>query len=341
MRVYILSADGGYLAVAPEVPGAVTEICRTRDEALGSLRRVAARERAAFERLGLPLDVDPAEELVELPPSVPVTEWLVPVTPALLRVAVARMDEIAAEVERFLSELNPPRLDVRPDGGWSIRMVLDHMAIGFELGLLRLERWPLDPGAGQASALEALGARLGALRDERFVVEQFGLNQENGRVRWTPRKVLRVVRALHDAWLAHLAGAGPRPSVPLAHHDEPADDDPIEATELEALLAGGRELLRAAERDRRARAIAASYRYYRDRLVPWPQDARERWRAIREEFRRRLLSLDETGLALVRVAPNGVCSSVRRTFHLGISHVLEHLEQMRHAKEAMRASHVS
>jgi hypothetical protein len=50
---------------------------------------------------------------------------------------------------------------------------------------------------------------------------------------------------------------------------------------------------------------------------------------MREAFRQRLLSLDETELALVRLPPNGWCSTVKQNLGLGISHVREHVQQMR------------
>lgn len=92
-------------------------------------------------------------------------------------------------------------------------------------------------------------------------------------------------------------------------------------------------LRRLAQKQPRVRAIAQSYRYYRDRLVVWPSDERERLAAMRGAFQRRLLDLAESELACVRLAPGGQCDSVRMELGLGLSHVQEHLEQMRAAIE--------
>ena len=119
----------------------------------------------------------------------------------------------------------------------------------------------------------------------------------------------------------------------VAGHDDAAgDDEPPSDAELRALLEADRELRAIATEDPRVRAIAFWYRYYRDRLTTWPIDERERWRAMRAAFRARLLSLTESELALVLLAPNGVCATVGTELGLGISHVREHLAQMKRVK---------
>ena len=50
---------------------------------------------------------------------------------------------------------------------------------------------------------------------------------------------------------------------------------------------------------------------------------------MRAAYRERLLELGETELAAVRIAPSGQCSTVRMELGLGLSHVREHLAQMR------------
>jgi hypothetical protein len=62
--------------------------------------------------------------------------------------------------------------------------------------------------------------------------------------------------------------------------------------------------------------------------VRWPDEPRDRWRAMRAAYRQRLLELGETELATVRIAPSGQCSTVRMELGLGLSHVREHLAQM-------------
>jgi hypothetical protein len=122
------------------------------------------------------------------------------------------------------------------------------------------------------------------------------------------------------------------------HADATDDDEPITESDLQHLIDGEAALQRLASKDRRVRGIAMSYRYYRDRLTQWPTDTRERWRVMREAFTRRLSSLDERELALVRLAPNGQCSAVRMELGLGLSHVREHLGQMREARGSAAAA---
>ena len=93
MRTYVNTSQGRWRAVAPEVPGQDAGDLPTRDEALTRCRRLAAEEREALARLGVPLEVDPTEELVEWKaPWWLIPESLVPVRPALVRAAVRRMD---------------------------------------------------------------------------------------------------------------------------------------------------------------------------------------------------------------------------------------------------------
>jgi len=158
------------------------------------------------------------------------------------------------------------------------------------------------------------------------------MNQEAGRVRWTPRKVIRVVRDFQDAWRLHIEDGGPQPSIPRAHDDAPDDDRDPTSDEIKSLIEGDAALRVLAYRNPGVRAIATSYRYYRDRLADWPVDERERWARMRHAFQERLLALNEPATAIVRVAPNGVCETVRMELGLGISHVKEHLIQMRSAE---------
>jgi hypothetical protein len=335
MRLYTLTVNNQWMVLAPEVPGTAPsgdEVASSRDEALSRCREFAAQEIAAYERLGSPLEISADEEIVEW--SAPwwmIPEWLIPIRPTQLRTVLRRMESLADEVEHFLDGLSPEEWDARPTTGWSIRLTLDHLASGFGVGIQNLEWLPLDPVAAEAAAFDSLNTRLGALVGERYAVEQFGMNQENGRVHWTPQKVARVVTALQDAWLAHLAGRAPEPAPPLGHEEVDGDDEPLGTTELEALAARDRALRDATARDVRVAVLTGSYRYYRDRLIDWPSDERERWRAMSGSFRERLASMDEKELALVRVVPFGrfPAVTVRRELRLGIAHVRLHLAQMK------------
>lgn len=333
MKIYLsTSPKGRWWATAPEVPGAAAEDVGSREEALSRSRSRARIEREALERLGARFEIGPAEEIIDWAgPWWLIPEWLQPVKPAVLRAAVRRMEELTEELERFVRELDAAAWDRREGGEWSVRMCLDHVAHGFGIGIRRLERWPLDPAEGQERAIEELRSRLAELVGQRFAVEQWGFNQESGRVRWTPRKVLRVVSELQEATLSFLRGTSPEPTIPMGHEDRPGDEVPLRLGDLGVLVERDSELRRFAEHDNRAREIATSYRYYRDRLIPWPSDVLERFRAMRDAFRVRLLSLDETELAIVRVAPDGFCSTVNQNLGLGISHVREHWDQMRRA----------
>jgi hypothetical protein len=237
------------------------------------------------------------------------------------------MDEIASDVERFLGGIRPGDWDRAPAEGWTIRRTLDHVAGGFEIGIRRLQPWPLDPDQAHAAAFDELLARIRVASSD--AVEHSGLNTEPGRVRWTPRKVARVVRAHQLAARASFESGGPPPLSVVQRDDLPGDDEPPTEAELRAISEADGELRRIGDRDRSARGIAIWYRYYRDRLVRWPVEPRERWHAMRAAYRGRLLELGETELAAVRLAPSGQCSTVRMELGLGLSHVREHLAQMR------------
>ncbi len=286
MRIYVPTGNERWWAIAAEVPGTASEDVPNRDEAIARCRRYAADEIEAFRRLGVPLDVAQGEEIVEWKlPWWLIPDWLVPVTPALRDAAVKRMEELAAEVDRFLDELRLEEWDAAPDGEWSVRRTLDHTAGGFEIGLRRLQPWPLDPREGHAAALQELVTRLRSFVGQSFATEHSGMNTESGRVRWTPRKVLRATRHLQEEAAAHYGGGtGPEPRPINGHADASDDDEPIAESDLHALIDGDAPLQRIAPRDRRVRGVAQSYRYYRDRLTEWPTDPRERWRVMREAF---------------------------------------------------------
>lgn len=329
MRYYVTRSGQSWWVTAPEVPGTGSEDLPTRDAAIARCRELVASELDAYRRLGSPLRVSPGEEVIDW--SLPwwlIPERLLPISPAVLRAVIQRMDDEASQLEGFVDELSPDEWDRRPSDSWSVRRILDHVAGGFGIGLRRLEPWPLVPDRAQETAVEELVAGLRQPGAARLVVEQTGMNQEAGRIRWTPRKVARVVGTLQSAWRAHLAG-GPPPVMGAGHGDADGDDEPPSDAELRAILDADRELRAIAFESPRVRAIAFWYRYYRDRLTPWPIDERERWRAMRAAFRARLLSLTESELALVLMAPNGVCATVGTEVGLGISHVREHLAQMK------------
>ncbi len=328
MRYYVTSSGRTWWTIAPEVPGVASEDVPTRDEAIARCRALVAEEVDAYRRVGHPLDVEPSEEIVDW--SLPwwlIPDSLVPTPPALLGAAVRRMDEIASEVERFLDGIRLEDWDRAPDEGWTIRRTLDHVAGGFEIGIRRLRPWPLDPDRAHVAAFHELVGRIRVAPSE--AVEHSGLNSEAGRVRWTPRKVARVVRAFQMAARANVESGGPPPQSVVRHDDAPGDDEPPTEADFRAMSEADAELRRIGARDRRARGIAMWYRYYHDRLTLWPVEPRQRWHSMRAAYRQRLLELGETELAAVRIAPSGQCSTVRMELGLGLSHVREHLAQIR------------
>jgi hypothetical protein len=334
MRIYVRSGAGVWSAVAPEIPGTSLtghESWATRDEAIERCRALVAGEVAAYERLGVPLQLTDGEEVIDWMLQVwMIPEYLIPLRPAQLRAAVVRMDDIAAELERDLDALTPEQWDRRDGEEWSVRISLDHLASGMGVGIQQLEPLPLDQVAAHAEAFEELRARLGETLGRRFAVDQFGTNAESRRIKWTPRKVARVVGDLQRMWTAHLAGAGEEPGPRAPHDDRDGDDAPLAAADIETLADADR-VLRA---DPRSRLLTYSYRYYRHRLDPWPDDVRERWRAMHRAFRDQLLSSDDTELARIRMlplGPFGPASTVRGELRLGIGHVLGHIAQIRAA----------
>src|SRR5204863_3493935 len=94
---------------------------------------------------------------------------------------------------------------------------------------------------------------------------------------------------------------------------------------------------RALRSDGRARLLTYSYRYYRDRLIRWPDGERERWQAMHRAFLDLLRSFDESELARIRVLPVGAMGplfTVRGELRIGIAHVLGHIGQIRAAGAA-------
>lgn len=294
------------------------------------MRERVAAQIADLERLGAVFDDAPVE-VIEWGSDwgVPLAPFL-PLSPALLRAGLALLDERERGLDARISALGAREWKRRDDpDGWSLRMVVDHLAAGSLLFLLRVEIWPLDPDEAQRLALEEIVARVVRLGPNAEPFELFGWNAENGRVRWTPRKVVRTVRKLQDAWLSYVAG-GPEPQeLDFARHENADDDDaPVRDEELTELRLRDAELRRVAREHPRTRGIAFWYRYYRDRLARWPEDELERWRAMRGAFRERLLSYDEQELASLRVAPHGGCTSVRQQLAMALSHVPEHDAQI-------------
>jgi hypothetical protein len=334
MRTYVRQGNGVWSAFAPEVPGigfSGHENWATREEALESCRSLVAGEIAAYARLGVPLELTEGDEIVDwMAPFWLIPEVLIPIRPAQMQAALRRMDELAAELERVLDALPADRWNRNAGTEWSARITLDHLASGMGVGIQNLESLPLDPIAAQAASVGDLSARLREHVGRHFGVEQFGTNDEARRIRWTPRKVARVVGELQQAWTAHIAGDGPSPGAFGRHDDRDGDDVPLTAAEIEPLTAADRTL----QADSRPRQLAFSYRYYRHRLDRWPDDERERWRAMHRAFLDRLRSFDDTELARVRVlpiGPLGPVSTVRGELRIGIAHVLGHIAQIRAA----------
>ena len=335
MRIYVLSAgDDGWSAFAPEVPGLVPGTHKTREGAIAACRAIAGEERAAFERLGGPLDSSSDEVIGEWDrPIWQFPEFLTPVRPAVRDAALARMAELEEQIDGVLARLSDEEWGRRYGDGWTVRAVVDHLANGCGLFIRRLEPWPLDPEEAQRSAAADLRRGLDEHTDRPFVVDHFGSNLEGVRIRWTPRKVFRVVRRLQDAWLAHAARGDAQPTlrqgVPFSgNEDAPGDDAPLSADETRALTDVDAELRRAAAKSPAVRTVALSYRHFRDRLLPWPADSLARWRATRLALRRFYGALDETRLAAVLIAPNGLCDSVGLVQSLAIGHLRDHHAQI-------------
>jgi hypothetical protein len=142
-----------------------------------------------------------------------------------------------------------------------------------------------------------------------------------------------VVAGLQQAWLEHVAG-GPRPPIALGHEDVSGDDAPIDDAQVATVKAQDAELRRIAREDPRVRQIAFWYRYYRDRLVPWPVDELERWRATRAVFRERLLAMDERDLARIQLPPDLAGTSVRTQLGVALAHIQEHAAQIAQIRDS-------
>ena len=331
MRIYTRTFGSGYLATAPEVPGA-WERGATEEEALARCRESVREELAAYERLGSPLQVSAGEQVVDGTLLPALVEDLLPATPDHVVRTMARLRELRAQIARFLGGLGPADLDARSGAEWSVRLTLDHVASGEWIFTQRLDVWPLDPVDAQRAALDALLRELSSLAPERRArrTEHFGLNDESGRVRWTPRKVARVVAELQRSWLEHLRAGGAAPGWP-SHADGPKDGEPLSDPDVSLVASQGAELLAFSRGRTGAGPVPLMYQYYRLRLTEWPDDPRERWETIARAFDERIARQSETELALVRATPAGGFASVRQVLGRAIAHLKEHFAQMRSA----------
>ncbi|HUG55596.1 MAG TPA: hypothetical protein VMJ92_00845 [Candidatus Limnocylindrales bacterium] len=334
MRIYTFSlGDGEHHAVAPDVPGAWATAA-TPEDALVRCRLLVVGELAAYDRLGIPLTLTEGEHVVDWVAHVRPTfaEELVPATRDVVVRALTRLRDLDAEMRAFLVDLPTNRWDARPGDGWSVRMTLDHVASGLWIIGHRLDVWPLDAVEAQRLALDRLVRRLRSLPEgaRAHRVEHFGLNSENGRIAWTPRKVARVVSAYQEAWLAHLEKGAPQPRLG-AHEDAAGDEEAPTADEIDGVERRGTSLLERSSGSAAAAAVPLHYRYYRLRLHEWPADPEKRWKAVVSWFCERVERQSEAERALVRLVPGGQLASVRQVLGLTIGHTRDHLRQMREA----------
>ncbi|MGH8722169.1 MAG: hypothetical protein ACREU4_09305, partial [Burkholderiales bacterium] len=337
MRIYTFSLGDGsggieHHAFAPEVPGA-WGTGATPELALGRCRELVRDERAAYERLGKPLAPSAGEQIVDWRTAAvfpAFAEELAPATRGHVERALARLRELDTQIRAFTADLSAERWDAAPAEGWSARRVLDHVASGLWVYGHRLDVWPLDPLEAQRLSLTRLVRRLRSLpqADRARRTEHFGLNRENGRVAWTPRKVVRVVAVLQDGWIAHLRGGGDAPGA-ADHADAAADGEPLPAAEVDRLEERGNELVELSRGAPAAGAVPLLYRYYRLRLHEWPAGEEKRWTAVHSWFCERVERQSESERALVRLIPNGQLATVRQVLSLAIAHTRDHLAQMR------------
>ncbi|MGH2451224.1 MAG: hypothetical protein ACRDGE_08140 [Candidatus Limnocylindria bacterium] len=332
VRYYRLSSGNDRHVVAPEIPGAWATAA-TPEDALVRCRLLVAGELAAYERLGVPLTLTEGEQVVEwlaaqIHPGF--VEELTPATRDVVARALTRFRDLDAELRGFLADLPPERWDARPADGWSVRMTLDHVASSLWITGHRLDVWPLDPSEAQQLSLERLVRRLRSLPEgaRAHRVEHFGLNTENARIGWTPRKVVRVVAAYQEAWLSHLDGGAPQPALG-GHEDASGDEAPPGPEEIDRLEERGGTLLERSRGAPAAGTIPRHYRYYRLRLHEWPVDHQKRWAAVVSWYCERLERQSETERALIRLVPGGELATVRQVLALGIAHLRDHLRQMR------------
>jgi predicted RNase H-like HicB family nuclease len=339
MRIYIQSRQQRFVATAPEVPGVIAE-GSSREAASAACRALIEEELACYAELGVPLPV--SDQIVEIqdwaesgPPGY--AEELQPANRKYVRAVLRRIEQMRTELDDFLNQLTPQEWEQRQEGEWNVRTLLDHIANSQWLIVQGLDPWPLDPLEAQEQALEELYSALITLapRGRSRTTWHFGLNRESGRISWTPRKILRVVNALQDGWLHHFENEAPEPTFPQGHDNLPGDGEALTDDEIKVLRGRSRRLLAVSAAHRPAAGrLAVLYRYYRNRLVMWPEEPRQRWESVWQLTRSRLLSLSDTELALVRVnpAPRGYgtgYTTVRQALSLTLAHLREHFDQMR------------
>jgi predicted RNase H-like HicB family nuclease len=339
MRIYIQSSQNQYLASAPEVPGVVI-MGDSKEAAEAACRALIEEELRCYESLGFTLPVAlnriDIENREESEPSI-YPEELQPASREFIRAVLRRTEELRAELDDFLDSLAPQEWEQRPQGEWNVRMLLDHIASTQWLILQGLDPWPLDPMQAQETALEELFGALITMsqRGRTRISWHYGLNQENGRISWTAGKIVRVVSSMQEQWLDYFENGGPEPIFPHGHENIARDGEAPSDDQIKQLWERGLRLLTFSLADKAiAGRLALRYRYYRNRLVIWPEEPRQRWDTVWQLTRSRLLSLSDAELSLVRVAPGtaGVdsgYSTVRQALGLTLAHLRTHFIQMK------------
>jgi predicted RNase H-like HicB family nuclease len=339
MRIYIQSSQDQYFASAPEVPGVVVQ-GHSKKAAAAACRALIEEELSCYESLGFPLPVAinriEIENREESEPSI-FPEELQPASREFIRAVLRRTEELRAELDDFLDSLAPQEWEQRPQGEWNVRMLLDHIASTQWLILQGLDPWPLDPMQAQETALEELFGALITMspRGRTRISWHFGLNQENERVSWTAGKIVRVVSSMQEQWLDYFENEETEPNFPHGHENVAGDGEAPSDDEIMQVRERGRRLLTLSSADKAiAGRVALRYRYYRNRLVIWPEEPRQRWDTVWQLTRSRLLSLSDADLSLVRVAPGTAgydsgYSTVRQALGLTLAHLRTHFIQMK------------
>lgn len=332
MRIYTLSSPRGHDAVAPEVPG-TWFLAASPEEAVAGCRLLAAQDLEAYTRYGAPLPVSPGEVVLpswqEGGPAI-FAEDFVPLATDQVRAVVRRIDEVRHELRELLTRLPEEAWSLNRPGKWSVRTLVDHVANSQWLIAQALDDWPPTPEEAHASAMEELLAAVEPWVEapEQPRTDHFGHNSENGRVRWTPRKVLRVVATMQVAWREHLRSGAPAPTFPLAHEDLPEDAAPPSPAEVDAVAENAVDLSASAD-PKALGVLARRYRYYARRLHVWPEGVLERWDATWEHSKALFLASSAADLARVRVDPSGSLTTVRQALSLSLGHLREHAGHVR------------
>jgi predicted RNase H-like HicB family nuclease/uncharacterized damage-inducible protein DinB len=182
--------DGSFVATLPAVPGCAAS-GKTRDEAVERCRASVATYLALLRERDVEIEHDVVDvaalEVRDAPEPNTVPEDFTPVEEHDLRDFLHRFEALHALLLERLDDLTQEELERKPaEGEWSLREMLQHVAVSEMAFLSRLEPWPRGGFPMVNTARRAVVQRFSVMD----AADAQGEHTILGR-RWTTKKVMR------------------------------------------------------------------------------------------------------------------------------------------------------